>query len=263
MQSAGKRQDAGGTGAPSCRITERPRRDGAEARSFAERLRTWRRMTAEKARGWALLLAEGMPGTVPGLAAALAREIEAYALRLLRIRLRSRGMSPAQLTGGESVGPRHLPGVLEVASARPEARRETDHFRPGDVDGSAWGTLLRPDASRPYAPPKVTREVFERFCRWTGMDPGCLGGGEEHQAGLVFYLVVFAMLTGPGASPDLPCLRLFTRLRQCREQLTRQAEDFFRGDPSAFARARARPSTTVRRVNDPTLESARGGLSAD
>ena len=243
-------------------IAEREHCPGAEARGFADRFQAWRQMTRETARGWALLLAEGMPGSAPGLHAALAREIEAYARQLLWSRLRSRGLSPAQLSGVEPIEARRLGSNSIWPSAAPEPADATDGSPTGEAE-SAQGPVSRPDASRPYTRPMVTREVFDRFCRWTGMDPGCLGGPEENQAGLVFYLVVFAMLTCPGGAPDLPSLKLFKKLRQCREQLTRQAEDFLGGARSGFPRTTPQPSPARRQVNDRTLDTARENPLAD
>ena len=243
-------------------IPEREHRSGGQARVFAERLQAWRRMTGESARSWALLLAEGMPCTAPGLHAALAREIEACAGQLLWGRMRLRGMNPAQLAGAGPIERRGLGSAARSPLRTPETPGETGASSPGGAEFSA-GLPARSNPSRPYVPPVVTREVFERFCRWTGMDPGCLGGSEESQAGLVFYLVMFAMLTGPGGSPDLPSLRLFKKLRQCREQMIRQAEDFFRSNLSAFPRAAPRPASTEGGVNERTVDAVCEGLLAD
>jgi hypothetical protein len=247
---------------PDGAIAESEHRPGAEARGFADRFQAWRQITQETARGWALLLAEGMPGTAPGLHAALAREIEAYARQLLWSRLRSRGLSPAQLSGVAPIEARRLGSTPSSPPPAPETADATDCSPTGGAE-SAGGPLSRPDPSRPYTRPMVTREVFERFCRWTGMDPGCLGGPEENQAGLVFYVVIFAMLTCPGGAPDLPSLKLFKKLRQCREQLTRQAEDFLGGARSGFTRTTPRPSPARRGVNDRTLDTARENPLAD
>lgn len=196
--------------------------------SSADQLfRAWRKRIAKSARGWAVILADGMPGLAPGSHAALVREIEAYAWQLLRTRCRASGLNPRQLARPRPDAPRLLPSPDPSCCASAEIGHPPDCPPAGEVH--AGGSVTSADPSRPYIPPTVTREVFERFCRWTGMDPGCLGGPEENRAGLVFYLVVFAMLAGPGDSPDRPSLRLFARLRQCREDLTRLIDSLFQG----------------------------------
>jgi hypothetical protein len=224
---------------------------GPDSHGFAERFRSWRRRTRRLAWNWAVALADGTSAGSSGLHAALAREIEAYARRLVWARLRTRRAAPTHRIGpaGDQVV-RHL--LLADSGGRPpsctpEAEPTPD---PGDTPGSS---LVQGASPRPYQPPAVTRETFERFCRWTGMDPGCLVGPEDHQAGLVFYLVVFAMLTDPGGSPDLRSIKLLEQLRLCREDLNRHAQGLFRSAATGFRRTTA---GSVGRFLPPSADAA-------
>jgi hypothetical protein len=170
-----------------------------------------------KSHAWALLLAEGLvPHTSPRRIQ-VHREILAYGKRLLALRLEARGIQfvegavagclrlDSEAWRGESGG-----GGEQSAPSGQSAQ----FLAPAEVLGIVRGTTGL----------SVTPAAFDRFCRWTGMDSGCLGGSPEHLAGLVFYLVVFSLLTEDGPAPDVGGQKLLQKLRLCREELTQAAD---------------------------------------
>jgi hypothetical protein len=79
---------------------------------------------------------------------------------------------------------------------------------------------------------------------------------------LVFYLVVFAMLASPGDSPDRPSLRLFARLRQCREELTRQIDGLVQGGKEDLQQSGPGATAEAAWITDGTPYRAAADLSS-
>jgi hypothetical protein len=153
--------------------------------------------------------------------------MEAYSWELLRLRLQEQGLVGVDLWSKAWAAP----AIHDSRGSRSGAWLHVNQPSP-DPDVDQANAMMRASAGEDHGvgPPRptVTREDFERFCRWTGMDPGCQAGSEAHRASLVFYLVVFTLLTDGGATPDLAGTRLLERLRRCHEALVAHVTDLLR-----------------------------------
>lgn len=170
-----------------------------------------------KSHDWALLLTEGLVSHTSPRRIQVQREILAYGKRLLGLRLEARGIRFEQ---GGVAG--HL--RLNRETGRDESGQRGEQSAPSGERASVLAPAELLGLVRGATGLSVTPAAFDRFCRWTGMDSGCLGGSPEHLAGLVFYLVVFSLLTEDGPVPDVGGQRLLQKLRLCREQLTQAAD---------------------------------------
>lgn len=185
------------------------------------RLAEWFRALEQQADTWALLLVEEFDVASSLKVIQVQREILAYGKRLLALRHPVRGFSCSPV---DAIGRRPS---LDVLSGAPESELRAHATPPGADANPSQVSEAGVGIVQGASGPRVTPAAFNRFCRWTGMDPGCLCGPPEHVAALVFYVVVFSLLTDEGASPNLGAQRLLQKLRFCREQLTRHVDAWF------------------------------------
>jgi hypothetical protein len=186
----------------------------------ADSLANWTILVDRLASNWSGELVEHGISARPEARERMNREIRAFANQIALIR---QGLSRA---GGPYSGP-FLPwrdfdeglsggrGVIEPV--------EPPAYRSSEASDAACPVLA---AHSPQLP-GVTRESFERFCRWTGMDDSCLSGSAEHVASLVFYLIAFSVLTDQQQGPDVRSQLLLSKLRRCRESISRAVDDCF------------------------------------
>jgi hypothetical protein len=181
----------------------------------------WARSTDDLARRWAVLLAGDMPADSPEARQQLRLELMAYARRLLDLRLHARGLI---LKPVSTADPEEPPAAL-TAAAPVNASAVTGSIADASAGFNGGGLMPVSQATPQRCSPRlsVSPAMFERFCRLSGMDPGCLNGTPEHTAGLILYVIVFALLTGEEARPSVMTQRLLGRLRLCREQFVAHA----------------------------------------
>lgn len=169
-------------------MTGQPLRLTAQSRRrFAEALRRTASQMAQ-------VLAACVGVETPSRLETLRREIESYALALVRARL----------------------GLLRLDA---EASATAAHQIAGAADHPAETVLPLSKGPGGSAARAAIPEDLDRFCKLTGVSPEHVGGQGSNLAGIAFYFRVFTILTSRRQVPLERLERLLSELRRCREQL--------------------------------------------
>lgn len=186
-------------------------------------------------------------GVTPSLSPRLQLEdelfVEVLAYGLCLLEMRSAAASPAD---GERLVRlvRHECGVIvERASWRRRSLRR--HLpRPAPAPGSSRYAQIYPawsDDDR--GQPRLTREMFEHFCRCTGLGSDVLVGKGENLASLVFYVSVHGVLSAGGLPSREEVLKLLQAARECRTRLQGAISEWLATEPKARASLAALPDS--------------------
>lgn len=154
-----------------------------------------------------------------GLEDEVLEEVLAYALCLLDLRLAS---APAESTATFSERVRCACRALKAELRHRRSARQARLPAPASASDEAT-----PQFSRQYLAwaegnggrAKFTPEMFEEFCRTTGLSSNVLVGGGENLATLVFYLVLHGLFSQAGPLSRRQGAELLRAARQCRGQL--------------------------------------------
>jgi hypothetical protein len=168
-------------------------------------------------------------------------EILAYGLCLLEMRL-----SADPRAGRKALVAlvKHECGVL---MERARWRRRTLYRRlppPSPApSGSRYAQIYPTCNTEGRGQARLTRAMFEQFCRCTGLGSDVLVGTGENLASLVFYIAVHGVLSAGGLPTREEVLKLLLAARECRAHLQRAVSTWVAAEPKAHPPVAALPDS--------------------
>jgi hypothetical protein len=162
---------------------------------------------------------------------ALLEEIVAYGLCLLELRLSAAARAEREAF---VAAVRHECGAWKE---RRVWRRRNRHRRlpaPGPASqGSQSAAGYLECKSEAGGQGRVTKEMFEQFCRGTGLSSSVLVGKGENLASLVFYIALHGVLSADGPLSREQVLDLLRAARECRIYLEKSVAGWLAGGTGA------------------------------
>jgi len=186
--------------------------------------RVLNRQLQRLAKRWTRLLARNLPIGAAQHRALLHQEILAYIRCLIELKTNARPSGLRRVKQRLAALPPPLP-TRQSPSTRAEGGgwRASTGVKPVQPISQPLAdalAFLPAKAAKPEGDFTLTPAAMQRFCRLTGMDPTKFAGTGEAQAGLVFYVVAFALLSDLDHTSDLEMTLTLKRLRVCREELS-------------------------------------------
>lgn len=142
-------------------------------------------------------------------------EVLAYSLCLLEMRLTK------DLAAGNKDLARRVRHECAMLIAQAARRKQNRHRRlpVPDPANSRYAQIYPAPGSAGRRPPRLTQEMFEQFCRCTGMESNVLVGKGENLATLVFYIAVHGVISADGLPSREAMLKLLEAARACSAHL--------------------------------------------
>ncbi len=163
-------------------------------------------------------------------------EVLAYSLCLLEMRLADGG--PAGSAGLAARVRRECYELVGQSSWRRRNRHQSLPVPDPALRASRYKQLYPPPDDGSAAHSRLTREMFEQFCRCTGLGSEVLVGSGENLASLVFYIALHSVLAARGLPTREVVLKLLRAARECRSHLQQEI-------PQLLAAAHRRPAGTA------------------
>lgn len=162
------------------------------------------------------------------LEAALFSEVQAFAICLLKLRLARMEMTDAAAFV-ESVRA-HCRELRKVMGRRRVLRPELPAAANDPADATEFARQFLVHSAHREGPSPASRELFEEFCRSTGMSSTVLVGGGENLASLLFYIVIHGVFAADGHASRQQVTELLRAAQKCRGQLNQTIENWMARD---------------------------------
>lgn len=215
---------------------------GTESRQFSrEQMVVLARLMMREARFWARILAGHGSGESRCGESRIFLEVLAFSTRLVELRM-PLAHCQAEVPYARLVQElwKQSSGVAAATdvgtAARPEQGMDPQAFsddqEPPDL---GYRVALYADTTHEQGP--FTDEMFEEFCRATGLESRLLVGQGAHLAAIMFYFVIFGLLGFNFSAGQIPTRaernRLLRDARHCRQQMECLLEQFLE-NPGGF-----------------------------